>query len=392
MRSAISFDILCYRPTESLSIFEGMQEHIETNTDSDRKLASIQIVESVSKHDNADALEIATVLGWQIVIRIGEAHPNQLVVYCEIDSVLPNADWLPQALKDKLKESNSNTHRLKTAKLRGEISQGLIVPLHSSMPFDITKLTAEDVGRNVTEQLGIVKYEPPALSGKFAMFQTNSKLQFPTHIISKTDETRVQSQPKVLQWMANKPYYSTVKCDGTSGTFFIGSKTLLDEEADPQENTLIVCSRNQMRKRPANLKVCPYWYVAEKYNLEGKLMSYPHIGIQGEVCGPNIQKNLLGLKDLELFVFNVVDLREPGGRVLDYPDMIAMINELGLQPVPIVEVNDEFRYTSVKELLQQAEGVYPKSKKTREGLVYRLQDQSLSFKVINNKYLLKTGQ
>ena len=75
---------------------------LETNIDSERKLASIQIVDRIDPHTNANALELATVLGWQIVTRIGETKIGQKVVYCEIDSVLPNADWLPEAIKNKI--------------------------------------------------------------------------------------------------------------------------------------------------------------------------------------------------------------------------------------------------------------------------------------------------
>ena len=118
-------------------------EELETNADTNRKLASIQIVEQIDVHDNATSLELgkkseavsshkkltfflATVLGWQVVTRIGETQPKQLVVYCEIDSILPDAEWLPEAVRTKIAESSRDTFRLKTVKLRGEYSQGLI--------------------------------------------------------------------------------------------------------------------------------------------------------------------------------------------------------------------------------------------------------------------------
>lgn len=374
----------------------------ESNTDSNRKLASIQIVEHIEPHNNADSLELATVLGWQIVTRIGEAKIGELIVYCEIDSVLPNEEWLPPAVKDRVAKSNRDTFRLKTIKLRGEYSQGLIVPLVVDMPFDTTKITKEDVGKDVTSELGIVKYEPPALSGAYAMYQTNSRNPFPTHILDKTDETRVQSVPKLFKLLQHKPYYATVKCDGTSVTFFIGLPSLFETDSgdeseiqtDPMKTSmlepeLIVCSRNQIRHKPQNLKVCPYWYIAQKYNLEEKLNKVPHIAIQGEICGPNVQKNLLGLKDLELFVFNVVDLREPKGRKLPYNEMMAMCKYLELKTAPIEETGDSFEYESIKDVLGAAEGKYPKSKRQREGLVFRSKDQRISFKAINNRYLLR---
>jgi RNA ligase (TIGR02306 family) len=363
------------------------EEQIETNTESRRKLASIQIVNHVEPHNNADSLELATVLGWQIVTRIDEAKVGELVVYCEIDSVLPKEEWLPEAVKLRMGEANQT--RLKTVKLRGQISQGLIIPLVESMPFDITKVTPNDIGRNVTDVLGITKYERPvpvgAAPGK----------PFPTHIISKTEEERIQSNPKMLDDIAGKPYYATVKCDGTSGTFFIGPKTLVDYNAEPEEKTLIVCSRNQIRLRPDNdedLAKDPYWSVAEKFKIYEKLQKMDYVAIQAEVCGPNIQKNPMNLKETQLFVFNVVDLRTPGGRVVSYPEFLEITGVLDFQIVPVEEAKDKFEYADIKQLLSKAEGKYPRSKKQREGLVFRTQDCTVSFKVISNKYLIITDQ
>lgn len=378
----------------------------ETNTDSDRKLASIQIVGSIDEHTNATSLELATILGWQVVTRINEAKVGDLVVYCEIDSVLPNAEWVPPAITDKISKSKKDMFRLKTIKLRGEYSQGLIVPLVAGMPFDITEITEDDIGKDVTDLLGIVKYEPPALSGAYGMYQTNSRKTFPSHLLDKTDETRVQSAPKLFKLMQSRPYYVTVKCDGTSGTFLFGASSLIetddDDEAEMPSSTLnsaledtpvefIVCSRNQIRRKPDNISVCPYWYIANKYDLEEKLQQMPHLAIQGEICGPNVQNNLLGLKDLELFVFNIVDMREPGSRKLPFDEMVAMCKQLHLQTAPIEEIGDSFDYKSMKDVIKKAEGNYVKSKRQREGLVFRSKDQQISFKAINNKYLLKLG-
>ncbi len=349
----------------------------ETNTDSSRKLGSIQLVTEVNNHPSADRLELATVLGWQIVTRIGETKVGTKVIYCEIDGMLPgDAAWLPSAVQARIQSQKDPTwYRIKTIKLRKEISQGLIVPIVPA----IKNMEDYEVGTNVTQELGIKKYEPPALSGLFAT-GGNSGIKFPTHLLGKTDEPRVQSEPGLFKVLQNQPYYISVKCDGTSGTFVI----------DPESGDLLVCSRNLVRKRPDNPNVCPYWYLAAKYDIENKLKDLGgHIAIQGEICGPNIQKNLMKLTDLELFVFNVIDIRDQ--KILPYSDFVRISKQLGLKTAPIEEVGDSFECDTIKDLLTKAEGKYKNTKQQREGIVIRSQNQDISFKAINNRYLLKHG-
>lgn len=347
----------------------------ESNTDSIRKLASIQVVDTINPHLNSNSLQLATVLGWQIVIRENEVCPGDKVVYCEIDSLLPvTASWLPPAIQARIEQNKITDYfRVKTIKLRGEISQGLIIPLMG----DLSSLSELEVGTDVTSRLDIGKYEPPALTGKYSLYTTISGDPFPTGILDKTDEPRIQSRPQLLELLQGNPYYMTVKLDGTSATYLWNTET--------QE--LMVCSRNLTRKRPDNLKVCPYWYIAEKYQLENILKEYPYLGIQGEICGPNIQKNLLGLKDLHLFVFNLIDLRTRTR--LPFFELMSMCEKLSLPTVPIEQVGDIFPYCTVKELLALAKGHYHNTKNAREGLVVRSIDSSISFKIINNEYLLK---
>lgn len=401
---------------------------IESNSDSERKLASIQRVVAVSKHQNADSLELATILGWQVVTRVGEVKPGDVVIYCEIDSMLPGAaSWLPEAVKQRIEQQKDKEwYRIKTIKLRKEISQGLIIPRTNvtnrtiiGPDPDVTTRSSDgiaelSIGSDVTEILGIRKYEPPALSGKYAMFNTNSQQKFPSHLLQKTDEIRVQSEPSLFRVLAGQPYYYSVKMDGTSGTFLMVQKVQKDvqkqvqkdmagpshlpeteakensgnEQSEETEDTeFLVCSRNLVRSRPENLKVCPYWYVAQKYNLEEKLRANPHYAIQGEVCGPNVQGNLAKLSDLDLFVFNVVDLRD--GTRLPYPKFLEVCNDLELTPVIVEEVGESFEYNTIEQLLEKAKGKYKNTKNEREGIVIRSWDQSITFKVINNNYLLK---
>ena len=251
-----------------------------------RIINSSKIIEAVEKHSGADALELATILGWQVITRIGEVTAGTKVIYCEIDSMLPvDAPWLPAAIKDRIvKEQTKDFFRVKTIKLRGELSQGLIIPIvNNLLPHDFIGM---EIGTNVTDLLKIKKYEPPALTGRFAAINLVNGAggsRFPTEIIDKTDELRVQSNPKLFALLQGKPYYVGVKLDGTSVTYLI----------NPISSELMVCSRNFVRKKPENSNVCPYWDVAEKYDIANRLKQHPHLAIQGEICGPNIQKNLL---------------------------------------------------------------------------------------------------
>lgn len=349
---------------------------LETNTESARKLASIQIISKLRHHPNADILFLATIQGWQIVVSVtDDVHEGDKVIYCEIDSNLPgDAEWLPPAVKERLlKQKDQTFYHVKTLKIRKELSQGLIIPTTGLLKY----MSEYEVGSEVTNELKIEKYEPPALDEMYR--GGNSDIKFPTNLVSKTDETRVQSIPKVLDRLKGSEYYITVKCDGTSGTFLI----------DPYTHEFLCCSRNLVRKQPKNINSCPYWSLATRYNLQEKLIDKrSEYAIQGEICGPKIQKNLMNLVKAELFVFNVVHI--PTRKVLPYEELKQFCLELGLTMVPLVEIGNNFNYT-LDELLKKSEGKYKGSKSQREGIVVRSKDQYHSFKVINNKYLLNHG-
>lgn len=143
----------------------------------------------------------------------------------------------------------------------------------------------------------------------------------------------------------------------------------------------------------------PVWHVAETLRLSEVLP--PGMAIQGELCGPGIQKNRLGLVSVELRVFSVYDARPGAGRFLGYQDFVSFCAEHGLTTVPIeqvVEGEDAARFEhSLDVWLERARGLYAGTKNRKEGIVVRplVEDTSatlggrLSFKVISNDYLLK---
>ena len=168
-----------------------------------RKLASIQRIISIEPIPDADMIVKATVLGWQLVIKKDELKQGDLCVYVEIDSILPERDVF-EFLRNK-------QFRIKTVRLRGQVSQGICFPLNI-LPEG---LLIEE-GADMTGSLGIAKYEPPVP----ACLNGIMKGDFPS-FIPKTDETRVQVLQTLLDEHEGKPCYVSEKLDGSSATYYI---------------------------------------------------------------------------------------------------------------------------------------------------------------------------
>ena len=118
-----------------------------------RKLASIQRIAEIKEHPNADALELAKVLEWQCCVKKGEFNTGDLCVYCEIDSVMPE--------REEFEFLRPRGFRIKTIRLRGELSQGICFPL-DILPEPIVAITDDNsIGTDITETLGVKKYEVP---------------------------------------------------------------------------------------------------------------------------------------------------------------------------------------------------------------------------------------
>ena len=358
-----------------------------------RNLASVQRVISVEDCPNSDNLSIIKVLGWQIVGKRGEFTEGSLCVYFEIDAILKEGNPEFEFMRPR-------KFRVKTIKLRGALSQGLCFPL-SILPKNKTYKEGQDV----TEVLGVTKYEPPEVQlGGGGIKHGHTKRGFPKYV-AKTDETRVQSRPGILGELDGVPCFISVKLDGTSLT------------AGIKDGEIDVCSRNLSIKDPNAItlwdRICiflfprkkykhevpknTYWDMVEKYNIRSILKKYDNIVIQGEIAGPGIQGNKLGLSDVQLFVFNVFSVNEQ--RYYDYEDFINFCKENNLQTVPIESENVDLSGVTMEKLLEMAEGKYPNGS-PREGIVIRAMKEKychtlsgrFSFKVISNSFLLKYGK
>jgi RNA ligase (TIGR02306 family) len=352
----------------------------------ERKLASVQRVLEVLPIENADAIELIRINGWQCVTKKGEFRSGDLGVYLEIDSIPPDTErfrflWTP---KPKTPDSTDMgliaeplerpaKFRIRTMRLRGALSQGLFLPLTSFPELAGAGVSEED---DVTALLQIEKYEPPQPAG-----MGDWRAAFPA-FVPKTDEMRVQSVPNVLDELRGKPYAITLKYDGTSATYCV----------DSRDASFHACGRNQSIHEGANL----YWQMARKYDIEAVLRQFPQYAVQGEIVGPGIQKNRLGLKEVSFFVFNVYDIR--GACYLGHRETREFLSRAGIPMVETIEIGEAFAYEQ-EDLLTLAEGKYAGTTNEREGIVIRPQEEQqsptlggrLSFKAISNRFLLKDG-
>lgn len=342
-----------------------------------RKLASIQVVNEIRPIENADAIECVVILGWTVVAKKGEFKVGDKCVFFEIDSILPNEE--KYSFLDYKEEYNG--YRLKTVRLRGQLSQGLALPINIfDIPEDI------EVGTDLTEQLKIRKYEPPVPE------ETGAKSSSRVWEIPKTDEERYQSNPELVNALKGKEYYASVKLDGTSTTIILN----INEDDEPEVN---VCGRNTCYIENENNK---YWAVTMKYSMKEKILDYynktgKRLAFQGELIGPKIQGNKMGLTENDLYIFNVwmADGKQPFEKC-DLDTSIKITKELGFNFVPI-ELTGIFEY-STEDLQGLTDLPYnkyfsnAKPSQNIEGLVFRSKDMKVSFKVVSNKFLLKGGE
>jgi RNA ligase (TIGR02306 family) len=349
-----------------------------------RKLASIQTVNAVEPIPAADAIEKIRVLGWWIVVKKGEHRPGDRVVYCEIDSLLPERPVFEFLRAGSYKPAQTDADgatvlragfRIKTVKLRGQVSQGICFPLSILPPG-----AAAEPGADVTELLGILKWEPPVPVGMGGRVKGG----FPA-FLPKTDETRVQVLEGMLHRHRGKTFYVTEKLDGTSFTAFV------------HQGQFGICSRNLWMDETdeSNLLV----RAARGLKVEEKLRQAAEcrgrdLALQAEVIGPGIQKNKYALKAVTLRVFNVLDV--DAYRLLDHATMLEVLGQVGLEVVP--QLGTLVLEHTVDELVAFAEGASVLNPQVqREGMVLRpLAEEHdedvggrLSFKVINPKFLLK---
>jgi len=366
-----------------------------------RKLASIRRIADIQPIEGADAIVVATIDGWKVVVKKDEFKVGDLAIYIEIDS------WVPHELAPFLSKGHEpreyngvKGERLRTVKLRGQVSQGLLLPFTATTAIKLGASFGsrfEDYeGEDLTELLGIQKWEAPIP----AQLQGQAAGMFPTSLIPKTDQERIQNcfgeiqkrakrfstekvwnaetqtleeHPVVVPADFKEPTYEvTMKLDGSSCTIF------------RWEGELRVCSRNLELK--INDENKDNTFVAMALLLADSITD--GFAFQGEVIGEGIQGNREGLKGHRFYLFDIFDIQTHEYVSPTFRRHAAEWRSL--DHVPVLGT-DWKAPNSVEEGLALAEGPSI-NHKIREGLVWKCnEDPSFSFKTISNQFLLKGG-
>lgn len=383
------------------------------NKNGERMLAYTAVIDRVLPIEGADRIELAFVNAWSLIVKKGEFNGGDRCVYFEIDSKLPEAAW------SEFMESKH--YKVKTMKLGkfGVISQGLCLPIDAfegiqipdgiyadcTQLLGVTYADAEDNDRKapsvnpvkVMMQRRPKLFKNPMIAHmmRYTWFQKimlrlfgrkRNKNGWPEWVV-KTDEERIQNMPYILNdaTYGNQPWIATEKIDGTSTTFTYKRK-------GPRKG-FYVCSRNVVFDKPD--KGCfydsnVYWEMARKYNVEEILKRYADaidaefVTLQGETYGEKIQKRDYGMKGHDFRGFNLITEK---GRMNSYEAMEIM-EGFGIPWVPILDVEYKLPNT-VDEILAYAAGPSVIDCGMREGVVFRTQDGSRSFKAVDNAFLLK---
>jgi RNA ligase (TIGR02306 family) len=335
------------------------------------KVATIERICEINKHPNADALELAKINGWQVCVKKNEFKVNGLCIYITVDSVLEDC-----AQYEFLR--NKNFH-IKTIKLRGALSQGIAFPISllKSFGHDIVPLDDKIEGTDVADLVKAKHYEKPVPANLAGQVKGHR----PSYI-KKTDEDNIKSNPGIITELFDKPYVVTIKVDGSSGTFYV------------KDNVFGVCSRNLELKYDENNA---FWKVAIKHDLENKIKQYfanRNIALQGEVYGPGIQDNLLGISEISFAAFNLFDI---DNRVyLGHFDLLNFTNIMNIPMVKVLEIGNNFNYT-LEQLQTKANELVYDNGNLAEGIVIRPVTETfsetlrgrLSGKIVSEPFELK---
>lgn len=327
------------------------------------KLASIQIITGIRPIEGADRIEAATVLGYQTVVKKGEFNSGDLCVWHEPDTV--TAD------KPEYEFLRKQGFRLKVSRFRGQISQGLALPLATLPPFVYA------VGDDVTDLTGIIKYEKPLAPNLVGV----AKGAFPSWM-PKTDEPNLRSYPAALDEFIGQRCVITQKMDGTSATFYL------------RGGEFGVCTRNlELLEDPASM----FWRLAEEHHLREALGRSGDLALQGEVYGEGIQGNHAAVKGVHLAAFNLFDISKHSYASHSALDAFCMANT-PITPMVRIIWHGRLNFT-LSELVSLANEQEYSPGHPAEGIVIRPVEEArsqvlgrLSAKVISERYALKHGE
>jgi len=344
----------------------------------ERKMATIRRIDTIGPIEGADAIEVATVGGWKVVVKKGDFAPGDLAVYCEIDSFIPTkiAPFLTKPDHYPKVFEGVEGERLKTVRLRKTLSQGLLMSLE--IHEDLPQMMYGNIGEDVSELLGIKKYEAPIP----AQLAGEVKGMFPG-FIPKTDQERIQNlSVELAEWVRlGYTFEVTEKLDGTSMTVFM------------VDTVFSICSRNlELKPNPDNsmFKAAADQNLMEILTLLNTL-SPRNLALQGELIGNGIQGNKYKYTGQEFRVFDIYDI--DAKRYFTPAERKEFVTELNIKHVPVFQSAVALDGLTMEVLLKHAEGKSVMGDITgpeREGLVYKCNENpEVSFKVISNSFLLR---
>lgn len=344
-----------------------------------RNLVTVRRISDLSPIPNADAIEVATIDGWKVVTGKNQFKTGDSCCYFEVDSFLPIDPRFEFLRKGCFRTDSLGKEGflLKTIRLRGQVSQGLILPLS-----DFPELEGKDA--DFAELLGVTKWDPPIPA------ELAGEVEGPIpSVIKYTDQERIQNLPHYFSLYEDEEFEGTIKIDGSSATYYI-----LDGHFG-------VCGHNWEYKESTDNSI---WRVARNAKVEEALRAYlslrgKNIALQGEIYGEGIQKNNEKIHGQDVAIFDIWNIDE--SRYMtpeERTDALETLWDKGLllKHVPFLGLFKPFKeHPTMEDLLAFADGPSLNKNSRREGIVYKssklFQGQTVSFKTISNKYLLKAG-
>ena len=340
-----------------------------------RKMATVRVISDLRPIPDADAIETAVIDGWTVVVKKGEFQVGQKVIYLEIDSFVPH-DLAPFLSKGKEPREYNGVkgEKLKTVKLRKQLSQGLVLPLEDK---------SLEEGTDLSELLGIQKWEAPI----HPSLRGVAKGTFPTNFFSKSDQERAQNIIRSIFENYKDDYYEvSLKLDGSSISVFN-----INGEVG-------VASRNLWLKESETNADNTFIKTAKESGLFYAMKNYPDMLFQGELMGPGIQGNREEFDEHRIYIYNIQrtghEFLSPGERYVFFNDLVQYVDSKLLQHVPILHYNiklSELGINNIEDLKKFSDRASIKHS-IAEGLVFKSNNHDFQFKIINDKFLLKGGE
>lgn len=289
-----------------------------------QNLASVERITGIKDIQNADFIQLAFVLGYQSVIKKGEYKVGDLVVFVQPDTLLPRKNWNKFLWPKGDENTEGEPIRLRSAKFKSALSQGLIISC-DNLPIDC----AREEGKDVTSQLNIAKYSKPLPCELVGVAKGGLPWGIP-----KTDEINLRNKARFLDEIKGERVIISLKMDGSSGLFAWNN------------GEFAVCSR---QINLCQSKDNAFWQIAEQYKLQDNLGKFGNFAINGEVCGPKLNGNKIGLNNLHFFAFNLFDIDKH--QYLNHDKLTEICLALNLPRVQVIfDGKSDFSLESLTEL------------------------------------------